>query len=228
MTFFNLSEPLLRRKQSALDVQDLCGLLKINLKIGKNQVFSALYTRIDQVLLLWSAIALLIFACGQFLPLSWIIQAYFSSVLTLAATGTMILLTHFWTRVEQLSWVMYLWSGLMLLSLTLTNLGIFEGWGLILVNLCPLWLGSCSLGYLVTGLGLRSRLFIVTGLLHLLGIAVLPLITGWEFLFTGFLIAGSLALLSGVQWDMREPINSPILSEVEQEFNRKQRELRRH
>jgi hypothetical protein len=226
MTFFNVTEPVLRRKQTALDVQDLCGLLKINIEIGNNQVFSALYTRIDQVLLLWGAIALAIFSCGQFLAISWITQAYLSSLLTLAAIAIMILFTHFWTKVEQLSWVMYFWSGLMLLSLSLTNLGIFGGWGLILLNLCPLWLASCGLGYVVTGFGLRSRLFILIGLAHLGGILLLPLITSWQFLFTGFLIASSLALLSAVQWDMREPIASPVLSTAEQEFNRQQQAFR--
>ena len=226
MTFFNVTEPVLRRKQTALDVQDLCGLLKIKIEIGDNTVFSALFTRIDQVLLLWGAIALLFFSAGQFLPISWVTQAYLSSLLTVAAIAIMIQFTRFWTQVEQLSWVMYLWSGLMLLSLSLTNLGIFGGWGLILINLCPLWLASCGFGYILTGLGLRSRLFILIGLAHLGGIILLPLIASWQFLFTGFVIAGSLGLLSAVQWDMREPIASPVLSEADQEFNRQQQTRR--
>jgi len=226
MTFFNVTEPVLRRKQTALDVQDLCGLLKIKIEIGDYHLFSALYTRIDQVLLLWSAIALVVFSCGQFLAISWVTQALISSFLTLAAIVVMIQFTRFWTRVEQLSWVMYFWSGLMLLSLGLTNFGIFGGSGLILINLCPLWLGSCGFGYIVTGLGLRSRLFVLIGLAHLGGIMLLPVMTSWQFLFTGILIASNLALLSGVQWDMREPIASPVLSEEEEEFNAQQQALR--
>jgi hypothetical protein len=228
MTFFNVTEPVLRRKQTALDVQDLCGLLKIKVEIGNYHLFSALYTRIDQVLLLWSAIALVIFSCGQFLAISWITQALISSLLTLAATAVMIGFTYFWTKVEQLSWVMYFWTGLMLLSLTLTNFGIFGGWGWMLINLCPLWLGSCGFGYIVTGFGLRSRLFVLIGCAHLGGIVLLPLITTWQFLFTGILIASSLALLSAVQWDMREPIASPVLSEEEQKFNAQQQALRQN
>lgn len=226
MTFFNVTEPILRRKQTALDVQDLCGLLKIKIEIGGKKIFSAFYTRIDQVLLLWGAIALFVFACGQFLPVSWITQSYLYSLLTLLTTGVMIGLTRFWTRVEQLSWVMYLWSGLMVVSLSLTNLGIIGGWGVILINLCPLWLGSCGVGYVVTGFGLRSRLFVLIGMTHLLGIGMLPLISSLQFLFTGLVISGSLVLLSEVQWDMREPIESPVLSDEEKEFNGKQRELR--
>jgi len=228
MTFFNVTEPVLRRKQAALDVQDLCGLLKIKIEIGNYHLFSALYTRIDQVLLLWSAIALVIFSCGQFLAISWVTQALISSLFTLAAIAVMIGLTHFWTKVEQLSWVMYFWSGLMLLSLGLTNFGILGSSGLILINLCPLWLGSCGFGYVITGLGLRSRLFVLIGLAHLGGIVLLPLLTSWQFLFTGLLIASSLVLLSAVQWDMREPIACPVLSEEEQEFNARQQALRQN
>ncbi|MDR9405553.1 MAG: hypothetical protein RI580_19200, partial [Halothece sp. Uz-M2-17] len=226
MTFFNVTEPVLRRKQTALDVQDLCGLLKIKIELGNKQLFSALFTRIDQVLLLWSAIALLIFSSGQFLPVSWLTQAYLSSLLTVAAITVMILFTRFWTKVEQLSWVMYFWTGLMLFSLGLTNIGIFGSWGIILIHLCPLWLGSCACGYIVTGFGLRSRLFILIGIAHLLGIVILPLIPSLQFLITGFIIAASLILLSAVQWDMREPIASPVLSEADQEFNWQQQAFR--
>ncbi|MFP3325978.1 hypothetical protein R0K05_23280, partial [Planococcus sp. SIMBA_160] len=81
---------------------------------------------------------------GQFLPVSWLTQAYLSSLLTVAAITVMILFTRFWTKVEQLSWVMYFWTGLMLFSLGLTNIGIFGSWGIILIHLCPLWLGSCA------------------------------------------------------------------------------------
>lgn len=227
MTFFNVTEPIIRRKQTALDLQDLCGLLKINIEVGNNQLFSRFYTRIDQALLLWGGIAFIIFTTAQFLPISWITQAYFWSILTLVATGAMVVLTRFWTKIEQLSWVTYLWGGLMLFSLVLTNLGIFASWGIILMNLCSLWLGSCAFGYFLTGLGLKSRLFILIGLIHLLTITVLPIIPGWQFLTTGLVIASSLVLLSEVQWDMREAMTSPVLSETEQAFNWQQRQQRK-
>lgn len=227
MTFFNVTEPIIRRKQTALDLQDLCGLLEINVEVDNNQLFYRLYTRIDQALLLWAIIALIIFITAQFLPISWITQAYTWSILTLLATGAMILLTRFWTKVEQLSWVIYLWGSLMLFSLALTNIGIFAGWGIILMNLCSLWLSSCAVGYFLTGLGLKSRLFIVMGLIHLLAMAVLPLISGWQFLTTGLVIASSLIFLSEVQWDMREAITSPVLSEADRAFNWQQRQRRK-
>ncbi|QDZ39635.1 hypothetical protein FRE64_06640 [Euhalothece natronophila Z-M001] len=228
MTFFNSTEPIIRRKQTALDLQDLCGLLKIKIKIGDYQLFSRFYTRVDQALLLWGVIALTIFTAAQFLPLSWITQAYFWSALTVVATVWMISLTNFWTKVEQLSWVMYLWGGLMLFTLILTNLGIFGGWGVILMNLCSLWLGSCAIGYFLTGWGLKSRLFILIGLIHLLAIPFLPVIAGWQFLATGLIISGSLVLLSELQWDMREPIYSPVLSEQERAFNQQQQQQRQN
>lgn len=53
MAFFNLSEPVLRRKQTDLDMQDLCGLLKVRLQLGSLRLLSVAYTRVDQAILLW-------------------------------------------------------------------------------------------------------------------------------------------------------------------------------
>ena len=57
MTAFSTTEPILRRKQHALDVQDLEGLLRVNLKIKDLELFSGFYTRIDKFLF-----------CGVLLP----------------------------------------------------------------------------------------------------------------------------------------------------------------
>ncbi|MGC9505359.1 hypothetical protein [Baaleninema sp.] len=227
MTLFSSQEPLLREKQDALDIQDLCGLLRIQWKLGKFTVFSAFYTRIDQALWLWGSIALIIFATAQFFPISWTIQAYIWSILTALGTVAMAILTRFWVRVEQLSWIVYVWAILMGFGLLITDLGIFLGIGRILLNLCPLWLGISALGYFATGWGMRSQTFIAIGMVHLLGIALLPNFMAWQFLFTGLLIGGSLFLLSELQWDMRPPIESPVLSDYELEFNRKQHQNRR-
>ena len=216
------SIPVLRAKQPELDIQDLCGLLRIQWQIGTIKLRSVFYTRIDQAFLLWGLIALIIFATAQFFPLSWVLQAYIWSSLTVVGTGAMITLTQFWARVEQLSWVVYTWAMLMVVGVVLTDLGIFAGWGFLLINLCPLWLGISALGYLLTGLGLRSRAFLGIGSIHLVGMALLPTLIGWQFLFTGVVIGGCLILLSELQWDMRGPIESPVLNEVEQEFNRQQ------
>lgn len=225
-SFFNATEPILRRKQHALDVQDLCGLLRVRFKIGQAQLFSSLYTRVDQAFLLWGWITLIIFAAAQFLPVSWITQAYVWSFLTLVGTVAMIGLTRFWTRIEQLSWVSYGWGGLMIAAVSLTDLGLFCGWAPVLMHLCDLWLGTCALGYLLTGIGLRSRAFLMIGLVHLGSMALLPVVGGWQFLFTGAVMGGSLLLLSEVQWDMRSAIDSPWLSQAEKRFNRQQAQQR--
>ncbi len=64
----------------------------------------------------------------------------------------------------------------MLLGLLLTDLGIFLGWGKVLANLCPLWLGMSGVGYFLTGLAVRSRTLLTASLFHLLGILILPYI----------------------------------------------------
>ena len=61
MTFFNSQEPLLRRKQTDLDIQDLEGLISWQWKLNGVPIVSWLYTRIDQVFLLWGWIVGLIF-----------------------------------------------------------------------------------------------------------------------------------------------------------------------
>ena len=220
------SQPILRTKQAELDIQDMCGLLRIHWQIGDFKLHSAFYTRIDQAFLVWGIIATVIFAAAQFFPINWVHQAYVWTVVTLLGTVAMTGLTHFWARVEQFMWVVCVWAGLMIAGLALTDLGIFLGWGVILANLSPLWLGIVALGYIITGLGMGSRTFLGIGGLHLLGIALLPTILGWQFLFTGILMGGSLVFLSQLQWDMRPPIQSPVLTQAERQFNRQQHFLR--
>lgn len=227
MRFLLSSEPLLRRKQHALDVQDLKGLLKLNLQIGDFQLLSSSYTRIDQVFLLWGVITAIIFLTAQFMPIAWHVQAIAWSVLTLAGTALMGWLAWCWVRIERLSWLIYTWGFLMLGGVILTDLGIFLGWGWVLMHLCSLWLFLSALGYVGMGLGMGSRTFLLVGLLHLGGILLLPQMIGWQFLATGALMAGSLLLLAEVQWDMRPPIeNYAFLTAEEQNFNREQQRLR--
>lgn len=224
--FFNSTAPLLRSKQTALDVQDLYGLLKLRWQLGGVTLFSGLYTRIDQALILWGLITIAIFATAQFSAIDWATQARVGTALTLVGTIVMVSLTNFWGRVEGLSWVVYTWAGLMLTGLVVTDVGIFQGWGTILLNLCPLWLGLCGLGYLLTGIGLRSRIFLLTSLFHWLGIPLLAYVEGWQFLVTGLLMGGSLLLLSELQWDMRSPLESEYLTGAQRRFNREQHYLR--
>lgn len=226
MEFFNRNEPLVRSKQKELDIQDLCGLLRLELKIGKKTLLSSFYTRIDQAFILWGIISLIIFTTAQFFPISWQIQAWFWSMLTLIGVLLMVILTDFWAKVERLSWVVYFWAILTVLALIITDLAIFLGWPAILIQLCPLWLGITAVGYLGTGIGLASRALFSIGIVQLLGILVLPYTIGWQFLFTGILMGGSLLILAELQWDMRLPIRSPNLSEAEKQFNLKQANLR--
>ena len=223
---FNLSVPLLSLKQKELDIQDLCGLLRIHWSIRQKTLLNNVYTRIDQVFILWGLITAAIFITAQFCPISWQFQAIFWSILTLIGTVGMVYLTNFWVKVEQLRWVAYLWTGLMLLGLVITNWGIFWSVPLILINLCPLWLGLSAVGYIIMGLGMSSRTFILMGTLHLLGIILLPYVMGWQFLITGLIMASCLLILAELQWDMRPPIQSNFLSVEEQNFNLRQHQLR--
>ena len=223
MVLFNSPEPIIRRKQQALDFQDRQGLLQLKLQVSNKTLFNSLYTRIDQVFVLWGLVTAVIFFTAQFAPIDWITQAAFWSVLTGIATLGMTVLTHFWVKVERLRWVLYSWIILMLGGVVITDLGIFCGWGTVLMNLCPLWLGLSAVGYICTGLGLRSRAFIIAGLFHVLGILVLPYCIGWQFVATGLIMTINLLVFAETQWDMRPPIdNYSILTEEQRKFNREQ------
>lgn len=226
MSFFNVSEPLLRSKQAALDLQDLQGLLQIRWRLGNVNLLSLLYTRIDQIFVVWGWITGIIFVTAQFLPLSWHLQAILWSVLTLVGVLTMSGLAWFWVRVEQLCWVVYAWAALLLIGVGVTDCGIFLSWGQLLMHLCPLWLGLSAIGYFCTGWALRSRTFMLAGVLHLLGIVVLPYSASWSFITTGAVIAGTLLFLAEVQWDMRPPSATAILTAEQQQFNREQYQRR--
>lgn len=226
MTFFNPTDPIVRSKQESLDYQDRQGLLRIHIELGDKTLISAFYTRIDQVFILWGLISAVIFISAQFVPISWLIQAGFWTALTLVGTIAMVFLTHFWVKVERLQWVLYCWISLMLGGVLLTDLSIFLGWGEILMRLCPLWLGLSALGYFCTGLGMRSRAFILAGLVHLFGIVALPYVGTLQFLTTGIMMALSLLVFAEVQWDMRPPIEYSLLSLEQKQFNKEQYQLR--
>jgi hypothetical protein len=226
MTAFSTTEPILRRKQHALDVQDLEGLLHINLKIKNLELFSGFYTRIDQVFLLWGCITTVIFMTAQFLTLNWTNQAIIWSVLTLIGSWGTCHLAWYWVSVERLRWVVYAWVGLMLGGVLLTNWGIFGGGWFVLPHLCRLWLGLSAIGYLITAWGVRSRALLLSGLLHLGSIVLLAYLPAWQYLMTGFITAGSLFLLAEVQWDMHSTTEDRLLTIAQKQFNQRQSELR--
>ena len=228
MVLFNSAEPIIRRKQHALDFQDRQGLLQLKLEISNKTLFNNIYTRIDQVFVVWGLITAVIFLTAQFAAINWINQAMFWSVLTGIGTVGMIILTHFWVKVERLCWVLYSWIGLMLGGVILTDLAILQGWGIVLMYLCQIWLVLSAIGYFCTAWGLRSRAFIIAGIFHLAGIALLPFCIGWQFLATGLIMTANLFMFAETQWDMRLPIdNYDVLTAEQKEFNRQQYSIRK-
>jgi hypothetical protein len=201
MTFFNYSVPLLRRKQATLDIHDIEGLWFVNWQIGQVKLYSTFYTRIDQAFLIWGILLIPMFTTAQFFPISWSLQATLWSVFSGIGTVVMMIWCQYWVTRRQVEWLLHLWAALMLAGIILTNLGIFFGWGEILLNLCPLWLGLSAIGYLCTGLTIRSRTILFTGTVHLLGIWVLQFLGGWQFLATGILMVSCLLLLAEFEWD---------------------------
>ena len=222
MLLFNNAEPIIRRKQHALDFQDRQGLLTIKLQIGDKTIFNNVYTRIDRVFVYWALITAAIFFTAQFAPIDWITQAKLWTVLTGAGAIAMTVLTHFWVKVERLDWVLYVWIGLTIGGMAITDLGIYYGLGTVLMHLCHLWLGLSALGYFCTGVGLRSRAFMLSGLFHIVAIFILPFCVGWQFLVTGLVMTANLLVFAETQWDMRPPIDNYILTEEQKEFNRQQ------
>jgi hypothetical protein len=226
MTSLTAVQPIFRSKRHALDIQDLEGLLKIHWKINHLTLYSGLFTRIDQVFLLWGIITATIFLTEQFLPISWITQAVLWSVLTMVGTLGTVHLSWYWVSVEQLRWVVYCWVGLMLAGVAATDFAIFGGGWQLLMHLYPLWLGLSALGYLLTAWGLRSYAFLISCLLHLLAIASLSFLPQWQALITGITTAGCLFLLAEVEWDMQSTSDFQILTEEQKQFNAQQRRLR--
>lgn len=227
MVLFNSAEPIIRRKQHALDFQDRQGLLQLKLQISNKTLLNNAYTRIDQVFIIWGLITAIIFLTAQFAPIDWITQAIFWSVLTVIGSLGMAVLTYFWVKVERLCWLLYFWIALMIGGITITDLGIIQGWSFLLMNLCCFWLGLSAVGYFCTGWGLQSRAFIMAGLLHIVGILILPFCVGWQFLATGIIMTANLLIFAETQWDMRLPIdNYGMLTEKQKEFNRQQHLIR--
>ena len=209
--------------RSREDVQDRRGLLQLKLQISDKTLLNSIYTRIDQVFVLWGTISAVIFFTAQFAPIDWTTQAIFWSILTGIGVVGMTVLTYFWVRVERLRWVLYAWIILMLGGTALTDLSLLLGWGQVLMRLCHLWLGLSAIGYFCTAWGLRSRAFFLAGMFHLVGILILPFCMGWQFLATGLVMTANLLVFAETQWDMRSPIdNYNLLTEEQKEFNRQQ------
>ena len=201
MNLLHSTKPILRRKQRDIYCQEYQSLVSLYLKIAGKTLYSGLYSCLDQVFIIWGLIVAAIFVTAQFLPISWTTQAIVWSILTLAGTLSMMILTHFWVKQQQLNWILYLWVMLMVSGVILTDCSIFLGWGWLLIHLSHLWLGLCSLGYIIPALGLNSRALLLVGLGHLLGLFILPYVMGWQFLATAVIMVVSLLVLAETQWD---------------------------
>jgi len=212
MTFFNYSVPPLGRQQLNMDFQEFEGLGQVQFPFGKERFYSKFYTCLDRACLLWSLLLIPMFGTAQFFPVSWMLQAGLRSVLGLGGTAARVSMTYSGVKIERLTWVLYGWVILILLGLVVTNLGIFLGWEKVLANLCLLWLGISSIGYLETGFAVRSRALLSPSFFHLSGILIVPYTCGWSFLFTGAVMVFSLLVLAELQWDMRHSINYAALT----------------
>ncbi|MBW4537910.1 MAG: hypothetical protein KME43_02055 [Myxacorys chilensis ATA2-1-KO14] len=202
--FFSDDLPLLRRKQSAYEIEDLPGLWRIHWQLGNTVIISTFYTSIDQACFLWGIISAIIFFTAQFALIDWSTQAILWSVLTLAGTVVMVERSHVWRTVEPISQVVSAWAWLMTLGIVITDLSIFLGWGQVLASLCAIWLVLNAIGYFYSSWKMRSRAFSLMGLMHLAGIAVLPYVGAWQFVVTGVLIGFSALLLAELQWDSHD------------------------
>jgi len=199
--WFGLTSPLLRRKRSAFEIEDLPGLWRVHWQLGDKTVLSTFYTRIDQACLVWGLISTLIFLIAQFCILDWQLQAVLWTGLTFIGTIAMLKLSHHWRAIKPLSDVIDAWVFLMLFGVVLTDLSVFLGWGQMLLHLCSLWLVLDGIGYLYTGAKMRSRAFAFIGVLNLAGLAVLPYVSAWQFLTTGLITGVSTLLIAELQWD---------------------------
>lgn len=190
-----------RLKPSLPNPEELPGLLRLRWAGARRVWLDTYFTRLDQALALWGCVTAVIFWIGQLSPLAWRVQAIADSILTLWAIALTFWLIWQWTRVNPFRWVVYFWSFLMLLGMGLTDYGIFRPLGALLPYLCPGWLGLCSLGYLITSLGMQSSALALMSLIHLCAIPLTFVFPAWQFSLTGLVVSGSLWALATWQWE---------------------------
>lgn len=161
------------------------------------------FTYIDQAFILWGVASIVIFSMAQFSLLSWATQALIDAAITGACIASTSSLTWKIAKEESLRWVVFLWAALMAGGMALTAYGIFCGVGSILIDLCPIWLGLCALGYTVMGIKMRSYSFTSAAIIHGISIFGIALIPAWQFIASGLIMAITLFFFSVVPWDMR-------------------------
>jgi hypothetical protein len=201
MAFLNHAQFPLRVKKITVETQQLEGIWYVNWQLGKNWIYSTFYTCIDRVCIVWSVMLIAMFSTAQFLPINWILLAKLWSILSCIGIATMIILANEWAKKRQATWLLYCWTIFILTGVVATDLALFLGWGGILTNLCTLWLGLSTMGYLCTAIAMRSLAFIVVAIVHILFIFILPYVIAWQFMLTGTFMALSLLVLAEFQWD---------------------------
>lgn len=205
MRFFKPQQPILQKKQLSSNPQQLRLMKCLIIKPLEIINLSGIYTCIDQAMAIWGIFAAIIFMSAQFSPISWTNQAIFWSIITFIGIITMTILTHRWTVLEKLSWLLYLWVALMLLGIVVTDVAIAYQWSFMVSHLCELWLILSSIGYILTGWGMRSRAFFIATIIHGITIFILPYVNGWQFGITGLVMMSNLLIFSEAQWDMLLP-----------------------
>ena len=170
---------------------------------AENLAEKVCFTYIDQAFILWGVASVAIFFIAQFSLLSWATQAVVDAAITGACIASTSSLTWKIAKEENLRWVVFLWAVLMAGGMALTAYGIFCGVGSILINLCPIWLGLCALGYTVMGMKMWSYSFTAAAIIHGIGIFSVSFVPSWQFLASGLIIALTLFFFSVVPWDMR-------------------------
>lgn len=169
-----------------------------------NALPSHCFTKIDQAFLVWGVITLIIFSLAQFSPISWTTQAIVDAALTGIGIATTSGLTWAIAAEAKLRWVVLLWAMLMAAGSVTTAYGIFYGSGLILLHLCPLWLGLCAAGYGTMAIGMKSRCFTAAFWMHLSAMVLLCNAASCQFFTSGLVIALTLFFFSIVPWDREE------------------------
>ena len=121
--------------------------------------------------------------------------------------------SSFYTRHDQacLSWAVLTAGIFAIAQFFPISWSIWYGWGAMLCNLCPLWLTLCGIGYLITGVGMRSRLILLCSAIHFLVIGLLSFLPTYQLLLTGIVISGSVFLLAEFQWDSNGVCNYQTL-----------------
>jgi hypothetical protein len=195
--------PIFKFKQPLPNPEELPGILRLRWGTAERVFLDTYYTRLDQALALWGCVSAVIFLTAQFGHLTWTVQAIAWSSLTFLAIPMTFWLTWHWACAKQFRWVIYFWSLLILSGIFLTNYGIFGPSVVILMNLCPGWLGLCVLGYWLTAIGIQSGALILIGFVHLCAIPLLALMPQEQFFLTGIVMTGSLWALAAWQWDHR-------------------------